>query len=128
LIRPAVALAVAINRAVRHDDEWFDEPDDLDRLGRALDAVADIDDVVTAAGVLMYRVARAQAFSEGNKRTALLLGRWLLDRNGQDGRRVIASDDHDLFDLLVAASAGQNVEDRVVEMLRARGAATGHES
>ena len=56
-----------------HEDEWFDEPDDLDLLGRALDAITDIEDVVTAAGVLMYRVARAQALGEGNKRTATTL-------------------------------------------------------
>ena len=119
MIRPTVALAVAINRAVRHDDEWFDEPDDLDRLGKALDAIDGIEDVVTAAAALMCRVARAQAFGEGNKRTALLLGRWLLDRNGEDGRQFIGPDDRDLFDLLVAASAGQTVEAEVVELLPA---------
>lgn len=120
MIRPSLELAVAINRAVRFDDEWFDEPDDLDRLGNALEAIDAFDDVVTAAAVLMYRVARAQAFGEGNKRTALLLGRWLLDRNGEDGRRLVAPYDRDLFDLLVAASAGQNVEAEVVELLRGR--------
>jgi len=29
-------MAVAFNRAVREHDEWFDEPDDLDRVERAL--------------------------------------------------------------------------------------------
>ena len=124
MIRPTVELAVAINRAVRYDDEWFDEPDELVRLRAALDAIAVIDDVVTAAAVLMYRVTRAQAFGEGNKRTALLLGRWFLDRNGHDGRKSVAPDDRELFDLLVSASAGRDVEDRVVELLRARGGAS----
>lgn len=66
MIRPSAELAVAINRAVRDDDEWFDEPDDLDRLRNALDAIAEVEDVATAAAVLMYRVTRAQAFGEGN--------------------------------------------------------------
>lgn len=33
--------------------------------------------------MVVYRVAQARAFGEGNKRTALLLARWLLDRNGR---------------------------------------------
>jgi hypothetical protein len=69
LIRPTLALAVALNRAARRDDEWFDEPDDLKRLQRALDAVSEVNDPVTAAAVVAYRVARAQAFGEGNKHT-----------------------------------------------------------
>jgi len=44
---------------------------------------------VDAAAVLAYRVTRAQGFTEGNKRTALLLARWLLDRNGIDGAVII---------------------------------------
>jgi hypothetical protein len=79
------ALAVAINRAVRHKDEWFDEPDDLDRLGWALAAIDVVEEAVEAVARLAFRVTRAQAFGEGNKRTALLLARWILDRNGQDG-------------------------------------------
>jgi hypothetical protein len=55
-------MAVAFNRLARQDDEWFDEPDELDRLQRALDAIADIDDPRIAAAVLAYRAARAQAF------------------------------------------------------------------
>lgn len=37
--RPTLELAVAFNRAVRHEDEWFEEPDDLDRVKRALAAM-----------------------------------------------------------------------------------------
>lgn len=88
MIRPSLELAVVINRTVRHDDEWFDEPDDLKRVERALAAIADVDDAVTAAGVIAYRVARAQAFGEGNKRTAVALASWLLDHNGEDGGRL----------------------------------------
>lgn len=124
MIRPTVELAVAFNRAVRYEDEWFDEPDDLARLERALDAIAGVDDVVEAAGVLLYRVARAQAFGEGNKRTALLLARWLLDRNGEGGARLLAPEDTALLDLLVAAASGRNVERDTIDLLRAR---SGHD-
>ena len=84
MIRPTLALAVAINRAAREADEWFSEPDDLERVERALGSIDGIDDPVRAASVLAFRVARAQGFAEGNKRTGLLLARWLLDRNGLD--------------------------------------------
>ena len=83
-----MALAIALNRAVREDDEWFDEPDDLDRVDSALHAIDDIDDAVAAAGVLAYRVARAQAFGEANKRTALLLARGLWTATALTERRL----------------------------------------
>jgi len=64
LRRPSLELAVAINRLVHQDDEWFVEPDEFDRLQRALDAIGSIDDPITAAAVIANRVARAQAFGE----------------------------------------------------------------
>lgn len=86
---------MAFNRAVRREDEWFDEPDDLDRLERALAAVTGIDDPVEAAARLAFRVTRAQPFGEGNKRTALLLASWLLDRSGEDGRAILPLEDRE---------------------------------
>lgn len=120
MIRPTPDLAVALNRATRRADEWFDEPDDLDRVQRALDSIAAVDDVVEAAAVLTYRVARAQGFGEGNKRTALALAKWLLDRNGEDGARFFPPDDRQVGDLLVAAAGGRNVERDLVDVLRSR--------
>jgi hypothetical protein len=70
---------------VRGPDEWFDEPDDLARVDQALAAIDQLDNPAVAAGVVAFRVARAQGFAEGNKRTALLLARWILDHNGLDG-------------------------------------------
>jgi hypothetical protein len=52
LKRPTLGLAVAVNRAVREHGEWFDEPDDLDRVERAIAAIETIDDPVEAAAVL----------------------------------------------------------------------------
>jgi prophage maintenance system killer protein len=120
LIRPTLDHAVAFNRSERREDEWFDEPDDLERVQRALDSIADLEDVVEAAAVLAYRVARAQGFGEGNKRTALLLARWLLDRNGENGLRYIPAEDRVIADLLVAAAGGRNVERELIDVLVSR--------
>jgi prophage maintenance system killer protein len=111
-------LAVAINRMVRRADEWFEEADELDRLKRALGAIDGIEDVVTAAAVLAYRVARAQAFGEANKRTAFLLARWTLDRNGEDGAALLPPDDRYFPALLVKAASGLDVEGEIIEFLR----------
>ena len=120
MIRPTLDHAIAFNRSERREDEWFDEPDDLDRVQRALDTISAVDDVIVAAAVLASRVARAQGFGEGNKRTALLLARWLLDRNGEDGLCFLPADDLIVADLLVAAAAGRNVEGELVDVLRSR--------
>jgi len=116
-------LAIAVNRSARADDEWFDEPDDIDRLVQALSAIDDVDDPLVAAGVLAFRVTRAQAFGEGNKRTALILGRWILDRNGIDGASIIPPDDYTFADLLVKAASGLDVEASIVALFleRAKG-------
>lgn len=111
---------MAFNHAVRAQDEWFNEPDDLDRLRSALSSIDGLDDAVVAAGVLAFRVTRAQAFGEGNKRTALLLARWLLDRNGIDGGRVLPPNDFEFAHLLVKAASGLDVEDEIVALLNSR--------
>lgn len=120
MIRPTLDHAVAFNRSERREDEWFDEPDDLERVQRALDSIGTLDDVIDAAAVLAYRVARAQGFGEGNKRTALLLARWLLDHNGEDGLRFLPADDRVVADLLVAAAGGRNVERELIDVVRSR--------
>ena len=107
---PTVDLAVAVNEAVREADEWFDESDDLERLARAIDSLGDEVDPIVAASKLAFRVAHAQAFGEGNKRTALLLARWLLDHNGVDGETILPVDDEALGDLLVKAASGADME------------------
>jgi prophage maintenance system killer protein len=113
-------MAVAFNEAVWDDDEWFDKPDDLERLAAALASIGSIEDPLEAAAVLVYRSTRAQAFGEANKRTALLLARWLLDRNGHDGSVIIPADDRRLADLLIKAAAGRDVGDQILLLLRER--------
>ena len=113
-------MVAAINRAVREHDEWFDDPDDLDRVQRALDTVGAIDDPIRLAAVLTYRITRTQGFAEGNKRMALLVGKWVLDRNGVDGCRIIPTDDRLLADLLVRAASGADVESEIVNLFDGR--------
>lgn len=117
---PSVDLAVAINEAVREGDEWFEESHDLERVARAIDSVGQEVDSIVAAGKLAFRVARAQAFGEGNKRTALLLARWLLDHNGVDGQMILPVDDERLGELLVKAASGVDVETAIIELLTSR--------
>lgn len=57
---------------------------------------------------------------EGNKRTALLLARWVLDRNRFEGVDLLPPDDRLVADLLVEAAAGTNVEEELVALLNQR--------
>jgi prophage maintenance system killer protein len=117
---PGLELAIAINRLVREQDEWFNDPDDHARLERALAVARICDDAISAAAVTAFRVARAQAFGEGNKRTAFLLAQWVLDRNGEDGHALLPSPDPDFSNLLVRAAAGVDVQAELVNLLRSR--------
>ena len=118
--RPTLDLAIALNHAARQEDEWFDEPNDLERVQGALQAIDDIADPVTAAAVLAFRVARPQAFGEGNKRTAFLLAKWTLDRNVNDGSALLPQEDREFADLLVKAAGGLDVEAAMVDLLQLR--------
>ncbi len=118
-------MAVAINRAVREHDEWFDEPDELDRVERALVAIDDIDEPVRAAAVLACRVARAQGFTEGHKWTGLLLAQWVLDRNGVEGATILPPGDLAFAELLVKAASGLDVKDQAVALLDRRRSTSG---
>lgn len=108
-------MALAVNEAVRDDDEWFEEPDDLDRLKVALDSIESFTDPLDAAAVLAFRITPAQAFGEGNKRTALLLACWLLDRNGLVGSVILPAEDREVAVLLVRAASGSDVEAELLE-------------
>ena len=120
MILPSLGIVVAINHAVRQQDEWFDEPDEIHRVQAILAVAAQFSDPLVAAAGLASRIARAQAFTEGNKRTALLVARWVLDRNGVDGARVLPADDRVVADLLVQAAMGADIEADLIELFNAR--------
>jgi hypothetical protein len=61
LKRPELRLAIEINQRVKSRDEWFDEPDDLDRVESALRSIDDFNDPVTAAAAIAFRVAELKA-------------------------------------------------------------------
>lgn len=85
-----------------------------------LESIERLGDPVEVAALLAYRITRAQGFSEGNKRTALLLARWVLDRNSVQGSQLIPSDDRDLASLLVKAASGLDVEEEIIALFRER--------
>ena len=66
---------------------------------------------VESAAVLASRLTKAQGFTEGNKRTGLLLARWVLDRKNVDGATLLPPDDREFADLLVKAASGLDVEE-----------------
>jgi len=118
LNKPPLRLAIEFNKRVRGDDEWFDDPDDLDRVERALASIDDLENPLAAAGVLAFRVTRVPGFAEGNKRTALLLARWLLDHNGVDGGQILPQDDRVIADLLVRTASEPTQKRRSFRILR----------
>jgi len=52
LKKPSLRLAIEINKRVREKDEWFEEPDDLERVSRALSSVDREENPVVAAGIV----------------------------------------------------------------------------
>lgn len=72
----------------------------------ALQSIDGLVDPVEAAGVPAFHVARS-GVRRRNKRTALLLSKWVLDNNGRDGHQII---DPELADLLVKTTSGQDIE------------------
>lgn len=111
---------MAINASVRHDDEWFDEVDDLDRIEKIISDLKTESDPLICAAIATSRITRSQAFSEGNKRTALLVGRWILDRNGLSGSRIIPKDDLELANLLLKAARGEEIGELVIALFESR--------
>jgi prophage maintenance system killer protein len=117
---PSLSIIVAINHSIRQDDEWFDEPDELDRIERILTDLQEQEDPVVAAATAVGRIARSQAFAEGNKRTALLVGRWILDRNGIDGLSFIPEHDTELGNLLFSAARGIDETKQIISLFESR--------
>lgn len=118
--RPTLKLAVVFNRAVRHDDEWFEEPDDLDRVERALAAIDGVHDPIEAAPFLPTASCARRALARATRGPPCCSLVWLLDRNGLDGSEVIPHDDQEFADLLVRAAAGGDVEAEMKALFQSR--------
>ena len=111
---------MAISHSIRQDDEWYDEPDELDRIERILTELQGETDPVIVADTAVGRIARTQAFTEGNKRTALLIGRWIPDRNGVDGLRFIPEHEIELGNLLLSAARGNGETEQIIPLFASR--------
>ena len=119
MIRPSLDLIVVVNSALREPDEFFDDEDELDRVERVLQALEKTSDPVLLAGLLMSRLARSQAFTEGNKRTALAIAHFVLSANGLDPEAYLPPGDSQIRECLLRAARGEDVEQEVIAtMLR----------
>lgn len=111
---PSIEELEALNRKI-HDDagspERFklDQPSPLEScLERARAAYVDTPDgVIKTASLLAYGIARAQAFVDGNRRTAYFATLSFLQANGYGHLSPKAGDDHSL-----ARYLNQVVEDQ----------------
>jgi prophage maintenance system killer protein len=120
---PTLDEVIACNEAVREPDEVSPsaDDDDLDRVARALEQAKTENDPLEAAAALAFEIASAQGFYEGNKRTAVLVARWFIATNTDvDPDRLIAPDDRELGDLLIAAARGEHVDEEIRALLRNR--------
>lgn len=117
--RPTLGLAAAFNRAVRREDEWWDEPEDLERVERALRELATS---TIQSGPSPFSPIASLDRKGSVKATSALPYCW---RDGAEsewtGRTCfLAPDDWALADLLVKAASGLDVEENVVELLNER--------
>ena len=118
--RPSVDIAVELSKVVRESDEWFEEADDLARLTHAISLTESAQTPLDLAAAVAFRVAYSQAFTEGNKRTALLLAIWVMDNNGHDRKALVLGFDEALGALLVKAASGHDVEAEIYALFKRR--------
>ncbi|MGQ0805696.1 MAG: Fic family protein [Actinomycetota bacterium] len=119
---------IACNEAVRGRDEASPsaEDDDLARVARALDRARIDADPIDVAAALAFELTSAQAFHEGNKRTAALIARWFIRTNTDiDPDRIIKPDDPEFADLLIAAARGDDVRAEIRGLFHRRAATHG---
>lgn len=123
MIRPSLNLIVAINTQLREPDEFFDDEDDIDRVAQVPERVENIADPVLLAGALMSRLARSQAFTEGNKRTALAVAHFVLTANDVNPEAYLPPEDTQIRQCLGRAARGEDVEQEVIAAMKRNGQA-----
>jgi prophage maintenance system killer protein len=117
LIRPSPDLIVKINASLRDPSEFFEDEDELDRVERVLHVLGGTSDPVLLAGLLMSRLARAQAFTEANKRTALAVAHFVLSAIGFDPEAYLPPESTQIRDCLLRAARGEDVEQEVLTVM-----------
>jgi prophage maintenance system killer protein len=121
---PTLDEVIACNEAVRQPDEASQsaDDDDLELVARSLERAREAEDPIDAAAALVFELAHAQGFYEGNKRTAVLIARWFIGVNTEiDPDLLIPPDDREIADLLIKAARGDSVADEIRALLVSRG-------
>jgi len=128
LTLPSLADAVAVNEALRGEDETPEFEADIDELDRVEAALARVrtanGDPIEIATALLFEITVEQGFHEGNKRTAYVLARdYLIDASSDSADRLLPEEyDGEVCDLLLSAARGENVRDEIKGLLQARSA------
>lgn len=73
-------------------------------------------DVAALAAAYIYGIATSHGFSDGNKRTAWVIGRLFLAINGEE----MAFSDVDAINFMLAVAAGKMTEQQVADWIRLR--------
>ncbi|MBB3118109.1 type II toxin-antitoxin system death-on-curing family toxin [Pseudoduganella violacea] len=96
---------------------------DLNAVESAINRPSNVDvygdpppDVADLAAAYIYGIATNKGFSDGNKRTAWVIGRLFLAINGEK----IAFSEVDAINFMLAAAAGKMTEQQVADWIRQR--------
>jgi hypothetical protein len=117
LIRPTLALAVAINRAARDAGEWFNEPGVLERVEQALGSIDGIDDPVRAAGVLAFASLGPKGWPKATSAPGSSWPDGCWTATASTAPPCSRRNDRDLAELLIKAAAGTDVERQIVALI-----------
>lgn len=96
---------------------------DLDTIELALNRAPNLDlygnpppDVASLAAAYIYAIATSHGFSDGNKRTAWVIGRLFLAINGE----TLAFSEFDAINFMLAIAAGGMTELQAADWIRQR--------
>jgi death on curing protein len=96
---------------------------DLNTVESALNRASNLDaygnpppDVADLAAAYIYGIATSQGFSDGNKRTAWVIGRLFLAINGE----TLAFSEVDAINFMLAIAAGNMTERQAADWIRRR--------
>lgn len=120
-VSPSVVYAVHDQQLAEHGG--LSGVRDLNAVELALDRASNLDayanpppDVADLAAAYMFGLATSHGFSDGNKRTAWVIGRLFLAINGVKLRFA----QPDAINLMLAVAGGGKTEDQVADWIRQR--------
>lgn len=120
-VSPSVVYAVHDKQLAEHGD--LSGVRDLNAVELALNRASNLDayanpppDVADLAAAYMFGLATSHGFSDGNKRTAWVIGRLFLTINGVKLRFA----QPDAINLMLAVAGGGKTEEQVADWIRQR--------